>query len=151
MKTHFKTLMTSFLFLALFALPALADGTGNTGNDAVVTEIRQVPAFTGIDVGSAFNVYITKGEPIEVKVETEEEHLSKITTEVNGNILFIKSKGIRNANKLNIYITLPVLDYVNASGASSLKGEGTFEVQKFHLEAEGASNVSLALNTEELK
>ncbi len=151
MKPNAKNILLIAAVLIISSLsPAIAGGgVGSTA--AVKTEIRNVPPFTGVDAGGAFNVYITKGEPIEVKVETDEEFLEKITTEVSNNVLYIKSKGIRNPGKLNIYITLPVLQYLNASGASSFKCEGVFEADEFTLEASGATNVSLAINVKTLK
>jgi len=151
MKPNVKNIILLAVSVIIFGLnPATAVTTGNK-TAAVKTEIREVPAFTGVDAGGAFNVYITKGEPIELKVETDEEFLEKITTEVSNNILSIKSKGMRNPSKLNIYITMPALSYLNASGASSFKCEGVFEADELVLEASGAANVNLAMSVKNLK
>lgn len=148
MKTRINLL--AILLMALIGLnQTLMAGVETTVSDVTI-ETRNVSAFTGIEVGGAFNVFIKQGETIEVKVETDAKLQEKVVTEVSGNILQISSKGLRNPEKLNIYITMPIFNMLDASGASTVKSDGLLKGEKLELEASGASNVTLAIDYQDL-
>ncbi len=116
------------------------------GNKNVTTVERDVPAFTGIEAGGALKVYISKGEVQSVKIETDENLQQNVMTKVDGDILQISSKGIKNPTKLNAYIVVKELKSVKVSGASTIQGESLFETNDFKVTASGASSVQLDLD-----
>jgi hypothetical protein len=122
-----------------------------SGNKNVVTQDRQLSSFNAIDVGGAVNLMIQKGESQSVKIETDENLLDKITTEVSDEILKIGSKGIKNATKTNVYVTTTILKALNAHGAVDVTGESLFEADEFTIEGSGASSVKMALDVNYLK
>ena len=122
-----------------------------SGNKNVITQERQLPAFNAIDAGGSVNVMVQKGTSQSVKIETDENLLDKITTEVSDNVLKVGSQGIKNATKTNVYITTTELVALNAHGAADVTGESLFEASEFILEASGASSVKLDLDVNFLK
>lgn len=128
--------------------------TADVAGDDVTLQVRQTGSFSGIDVGGAFNVILTIGEPVEVKVETDEELQEKIGTEVKGDVLYISTLGsLRNPSKMNIYIRVPSLSSLNSGGASTVKmAEGQkLATGEFSLTAHGAANVTLTLDVNEME
>ncbi len=121
-----------------------------SGNKNVVNQERPVEPFTGIDVGGAFNVYLTIRDQFSLIIETDENLLEKITTKIRNEKLTITSSGIRNASKLNIYVSAPEISYVNVSGAATLKSDNTLAADYLELIASGASNLSLDVDVDEL-
>ncbi|HBZ66468.1 MAG TPA: hypothetical protein DEO70_06495 [Bacteroidales bacterium] len=124
------------------------------GSEDVTIQVRETGSFSGIDVGGAFNVYISIGDPVQVKVEIDEELQSKVGTEVRGGILYISTLGsLRNPSKMNVYITVPTLNNVNAGGAATLKMvEGqTISGESLSITAHGAANIRLFVDLKEIE
>lgn len=113
--------------------------------EGISKENRQISAFTGIDVGGAFDVYLSQGEVAEVVVETETDHLGNIRTIVNKGILEISSKGVKNSDKLNLYVTAPAIDRIDIHGAASLEGMTPLRGEQLKIKASGASDSKLEL------
>lgn len=148
-----KTKHTAFAGLLLAVLiiasgPLLAQRL--TGNKNVVSQERTVENFNGINVGGAFVVFFTQKNEVTLKVEADENLMDAITTKVKGDHLHISSSGLRNATKLNIYVTAPELNYINVSGAARFEGQNTLSAANLELIASGASEVNLDLEADEL-
>jgi len=84
-------------------------------------------------------------------VETDEENIDKVITEVNGNVLEIHSRNIRNSSKLTIYVNCININRIEASGASKVIGEKTINATQLSIEASGAADIKLVLNTSDLQ
>ncbi len=136
--------------LALIAAYSFSQAQ-ESGNNNVITQDRQLPAFNSIDAGGSVNVFIQKGEPQSVKIETDENLMDKVTTEVSNNVLTIDSKMIKNATKLNVYVTTGELIFLHAHGAANVTGQSLFEADQFILEANGASSIGLDIDVNFLK
>lgn len=122
-----------------------------SGNKNVIIQERDVPAFKGIDAGGSLDVYLQVGEVHSVKVETDENFQEKVTITMSGDILEIKSKGIKNPTKLNAYITLPELTYLKAGGATNITGETLFEADEMEIIVSGAASVKMDIDVEYLE
>ncbi len=138
MKT-FKITFT-LLVVVLIAFSQLVNAQ-ETGNKNVVKETRDLPAFTGISAGGALSVVVEISDMQSVTIETDENLLDKVQTEVKGDILYIKSYKLKNPSKLQAYIKLPNFEKLSASGATDIKCPSPIENNEFHLDASGASSV----------
>lgn len=127
--------------IALLVLPAFTINA----QEEVTEETRQVSTFTGIDVGGAFDVYISQGETTEVIVETQRKLLEKVRTSVDDGILELSTRGIKNAKVLKVFIMVPELNSIDIHGAASLNGKTPFKGKTMDITASGASDGSLEL------
>ncbi len=150
MNTLNKTLFSiAFSFAIIFmGIPASAQKI--KGNKKVTKETRSIGTFTGIDVGGAFNIYLSQQEETSLIVEADENLLERISTEVKGESLLIKSNGIKNARSLNIYISAPSISEIKISGAANLKGENVLSGESLYIKASGASSVELNVDVNDL-
>lgn len=149
-KLNVVHLMILFLFVSGIATASVLPGNIR-GNGKIEKEERKVESFKGVVAGGAFDVYLKQGNETSLFVEADENLLPVIKTEVRGDILRISTtEGIKNSNKLNIYITMPLLEKLEVSGACEVKGEGRFNMENLELEASGASEVELIINTSSL-
>ena len=121
------------------------------GNKNVVKEERAVKNFRGIDVGGAFNVFIEQAGEQNLLIEADENLLGKIKTVVRDEILFISSSNIKNATKLNVYIKTPGINFIDASGASTVKSSDILKSDDFFLKASGATRVTIEIKTGKLE
>ncbi len=122
------------------------------GNGKVVSEEREVKNFHGLEAGGVFQIFYRQGDSLSLTVETDENILPDIKARVKDGILELETKGnISDITKLNVYITSPVLDYVNISGASSFTSKGRINSNSFDLETSGAAQFTSGLRSKETK
>jgi len=117
---------------------------GIRGDGKVVKQEREISSFDGIDVGGAFEVFLTQGETEKLVIEADENLLDIIDTEVRGGTLNIRTtEDIRESTKLNIYITFKDLEEIDVSGACDMIGENKFKLGDIELDCSGASELEL--------
>lgn len=149
MKTHSKIRL--FLILAFVSLFAFQSSAQKTGSGNVVGKNITVSSFTGINVGGAMKVTLIQAEEQSVYIESDDNLFSEISAEVKNGILDLSTRNIRKATKLSAIITAPEINYVDASGASEVKGENVLNTTTFTLKASGASNVVLEIEADNLE
>jgi hypothetical protein len=118
-------------------------GGGVKGSGNIKTETRDLPKFTGIDSGGAVEMEITAQKTQHVEIETDDNILPLITTEVKGDTLYISSeKRLSWNNPVKIRISVEDLDSLNISGASKAVATNV-KADNFKLDISGASKVKL--------
>jgi len=78
------------------------------GNKKIVFQERTVSAYSQIKILGNADIVLTDGNIGQIKVETSENVLSYVTTEVKGDILVIKLKhyGVNYVPKLKVYVPI---------------------------------------------
>ena len=138
-----------FLSLAiLLALPScIIDGwdQGISGKGNVVEEVRDIDGFTGVKVSSGIDVYLSQGNNFEVKVEADENLHEVILTELEGNMLLVKTErmNIRNAKSKKVHVTLPELTALKISSAGDLVGQTRFSCEDLRISVSSAGDLSI--------
>ena len=114
-------------------------------------ETRSVGSFTEISLGISANVYLKQGNTIHLELEGYEEDLQKIITEVDGDRLRIKHDGKWfggwKQEKVNIYITMPIIEGLSVSGSGDIVGEGKFKSNHLDLSISGSGDIDLDIET----
>ncbi|MDP2422875.1 MAG: DUF2807 domain-containing protein [Bacteroidales bacterium] len=135
-------------FMAAFTIVLCDQLSAQTvkGNKTVTIEEYNVGSFDAIEVGSAFNVVLRKGDTPSVKIETDENLQKQITLKVKEKTLSIGSKGMNNPTKLNVFVTFTELRSLDLNGAANLKSESPIESARFDLDISGAAKANLDIN-----
>lgn len=145
--TSLKLAAIAICFLVSFnAGYAQSKGSGN-----IVKQDRTLPNFTAIEVGSAFYVKLNQGSPTVVTVETDDNYIDKVKTEVNNDKLEITSSGLNNPSALKVYITVPDLKDIEISGAAKIESTGNLNFSNLSLDASGASKTTIEIESQVLK
>ncbi|MCK4678103.1 MAG: DUF2807 domain-containing protein [Bacteroidales bacterium] len=151
--------MNSSLFLVILLLSFLSVSSGChyfiegvDGNGVVVSEDRPVKPFSAIQIGGAFEVILTQGDKVSLKIEADENLLDYIITDVRGGKLIIETeREIRNCKELKAYITFVELESLALSGAVEMMGEGRLEFDELNIDASGATEINMDITAEVLK
>ncbi len=115
------------------------------------TEQRDLSGFTGVDAGGVFDIEIQKASQFSVSIEAGEELLPLIETEVSNQTLRIKfDRSVRNVDDVKVFISMPELNHVDLSGASSVQVESGFVAEKFSLDMSGAASAVLDVAVNQL-
>ncbi len=125
------TIMRKYLLL-LAALPIVLGscrhfwGRRIHGNGNVKTEEHTVSPFRELHVSSTINVYVSQGELKPIKIVGDENLLSYIEIEQDGDELVIKNKNgvnLESDGDLKLYVTAPQFRKITVSGAGDIVGE----------------------------
>lgn len=119
---------------------------GEKGSGNLVTETREVDAFTAIDVSGAINldVMVAADADPSVTVTYDDNIVDQVVTRVSGDTLVLEFDG--NVNLTGgaarvIAVTMNELNALQASGATAVKATGS--TSTLELDSSGASSVDL--------
>jgi len=150
MKPLLKRRITSLTLIAIaVSMLPFFTFSQTEGSGTVQKQNRPLPPFTKIEVGSAFTVILSTGEP-NVIVETDDNLGQNIETLVNDGVLQINSSGIKNPTSLKVYVTAPNITDIGLSGAARLESKGVLEFPVLHLSATGASRANIEVSSQEV-
>jgi hypothetical protein len=139
MKTLHGALAAPIILLSLVSAPSSVD--------AQQRQSRPLAGFDAIEVGGGIDLFVRKGDAFTVEVQASEDDAAKIITEVVGKTLQIKRKSSLGlfhwGDAGSVYVTLPVLVSLDASGGSDVKGEGTFASDDLRIAASGGSDLTM--------
>ncbi len=138
------------VFIAMIILIS-SSCIGNKNLTPVISEERDVPPFQAIKVQNGIDVYITYGPKDKIKVETNENTMQYLITEVRNDVLriYFKRSGVW-FREARVYVTTNQLKEIDASGGSDVKSENTIDADDLKLKASGGSDIELAVNATNL-
>jgi len=133
---------------ASFAMAAFSQKTINDPN----AQKRQVPSFTGIEVGGGIDLYLSQGTEAVAVSASEIKYRDNIKTEVKNGVLHIYYDANSNFHvewgnrKLKAYVSFKNLDQLEGSGGSDIKVDGTITVPTLSLHVSGGSDFDGKVN-----
>ena len=149
MRTIKNLFLQPFFFLLSCCRPVI-------GNKKIVFQERTVSAYSQIEILGSADVVLTEGEVGQIKVETSENVLPYVITEVKGETLVVKLKhyGVSYVPKLKVYV--PIDEKFNkitiaGKGDVTLGEHFSIELQTLEVIIKIQGNVQLQGKTEVLK
>ena len=145
------------LFSVLFATTGCyIDGNGNPfdcvrADGDIVTKELSISNFTGVKLAVNADVFITQGDDFLVEVKGSDNIVDLIETKVQNDIWIIDfDQCVRNVKQLEIFITMPTIEYLKVSGSGLIRGENTFTVNDVELYISGSGDMDLALEGDDI-
>jgi hypothetical protein len=121
------------------------------GSGTLRTEVRTVGGFTGLDISGATRAEVAVGPAPSLKIETDDNLLPLVATEVRGGALHIYfTAPVSTQHGLRAWITTPRLERTEVSGASELTARGV-HAGRLALSFSGASHGKLQGQAEALE
>jgi len=113
-------------------------------------EARDLEGFDSIAVGGGVDVYLRQGDGFRVEVDS-----ARIDTDVRGGTLVVGRRAslfgwFSFGDSGAVYVTLPTLVSVTASGGSDVESEGRISGSELEIRASGGSDVALEVAVERL-
>ncbi len=147
----FSTLKGIGIAIVIFLLFSFTFLNRINGSGNLVKEERSVSTFNSIEAGGAFEIIIVKGDKQSLIIETDDNIIEKVISNVNNGELELSTKGnINNPTKMMVYITMAELKDIDLSGAASLTSESRFENDDMDFELSGASSSELRIKCNKL-
>jgi hypothetical protein len=113
--------MKKLLMLSLVSIMALSSCNWHRihGNGSIKTETRDVPAFEAITCDGSYDVQIDCQVKQSLTIETDDNLLPRIKTEVHNNTLHIYTKGfLLPSNRIRIAVSVPNINGFTANGST---------------------------------
>lgn len=138
--------MKHFIFLALTAVVLTScskDRISASGDK--ITETRNPGNFTGVNANGANDVHISFGNEYKVTLRGSDNLIPHFKTEIMSNILYLKYDGVNiNRDDIEIYITLPLINYVSLSGSGEVDIKGAFpQADSFKVNISGSGEIDV--------
>lgn len=116
------------------------------------TETRTPGHFTKVHSGGSWEVILVEGNKEEIKIEAKGVELSKVKTEIEGDVLSVGLvKGSYNNVKLKFYITYKQLEGVKCSGSGAIEVTSPVRTEAFYAGLSGSGDIIMEkLEAEEL-
>lgn len=147
------------IFIFLFAVSLVLSGC-NAENQTNVNvknpnsgriETRNLADFKKIKAGDTVNLEIVVQKDFSITVETSENELKYVLTEVNGDTLIIKTTDkITSVNKAKVKISLPELIGLELSGTSEADVSGA-KSESIELAANNFTRIKISGEVKKLK
>ncbi len=114
-------------------------GTGET-----VEEIRTGSPFSGIDMSTHAQVFISQGESYHVSVVAPfnlQPHI--ITRHAGNNLILENDRCIRNRiNEIQVFITMPDVQRLNIAGSGTINLQDEWDTENLSLTVSGSGKIS---------
>lgn len=144
--------------LAFFSLVILVFASGcrefssrrERGSGNIQSQTRSVSGFHSVDVSGAIDIYVKQDSVTSVKVEADDNILQYVEVHSEGSTLNIYTSGgirLRPSRKIKVYISNPVYQSFEASGACSITGESRIvSTETLRISLTGASDGKLEID-----
>ena len=127
-----------------------------TPSDVIITEVREVSGFTGIEISTFGRVNLSQGESESVSIQGSDNVVPVIRTTVRNGVLLIDTDeniyitGMNGSNVLTFTIVVKDLTSLTISGAADVEMNG-LSTSNFKFTMSGAGQLGLdALNADSL-
>ena len=118
------------------------------GSGHVITEKREVSGFDAVSLSGIGDVTLTQGENESLEIETEDNIISHIVTEVKGSTLYIyedqtaSRTSVQPSRPINFNLAIKNLKSFDLSGAGSIH-TATLKADSLSISISGAGNITL--------
>lgn len=146
-------------FLALIIAVALAscnliDRVRVRGNGKLTAKDYHLKEFKSIEISGEKSLALKKDSVLKVRIETDENLIDLLDVRVNNGVLSVSARDgywIDPTDKVRIYVSMPFLKNLRASGASEVQTDGRFaQDEKLGIELSGASEGMLNLRAPDI-
>ncbi len=145
-----KTISTTAKLLVVAILSSCAMGIKGKGQ--VERTVIEPESFTYIEVSGFFNVHYRQGPIHEVTLVTHENISEYVTITIDDNEISAEiSDKVSDADKLDLFITSPVLESIRISGACDFESANTIAGDYLSIRGSGASEVDAEVRVSKLE
>lgn len=147
----------AFLLTANGCIIVSDDNSGNvfpclSGEGPMETVDIGLPPFTGVELRSDVDVFLSQGPVQEVELRAHANLIDELILEVDGGDLEIRARNcIASGSRPQVFITMPQLGRVVNSSAAPVTGESAFVSGKLEISVPGSGDVNLATIADAVK
>lgn len=124
--------------------PLIIGDTCLRGTGAVITEMRDLGNFTGIQNAIPASVFISQGPVEAVRIDGPSNILAEIITTISNNTLNIRiDECIEDIGSIDVYVTIPNIERLIVTGVGNMSTTEAIDVDELNITLTGVGNFSL--------
>ncbi|MCG8421514.1 MAG: DUF2807 domain-containing protein [Proteobacteria bacterium] len=121
-----------------------------SGQGAITTQKRELPAFTKVLNQGSAAIHLTQGTPHSARVEAHPNILPLVRVEVSGRTLTIATKGCTRDAPVRVHITAESFAEIISSGSGDIAADQTIKGERLAVTTNGSGGLSMAVAVDEL-
>jgi hypothetical protein len=107
--------------------------------------------FEGVKLEIDADVFITRGSDYELIVSAQENIFDNLDFDIDRGILKIKQDECTwNHSNIDIYITMPEVEYVGIAGSGDITSTSVFKTDEIELEILGSGDIDFAVESDDI-
>lgn len=141
-----KTLSISLFLMAttFFLSSCIVSVNAESGNGKIITENRPTSvSIESIELNGSADVVIEQGSKSSITVETDENLMKNIITELRGNTLHISSTGSISPTKLRIYVLMNKVNSLATNGSGDILAKYKISGEGLRIRTNGSGDILL--------
>lgn len=143
-----KRLNIIFIVLMSFSFLSFADNAFSAmycvkGSGKIITESRNYGSFDYIILEGSANLYLNQTNNNEIRIETDDNIIPLIKTEIAGNKLIISNIKSICPRRLNIYVNFRSIKGIKISGSGDIFTNSPINSKELTLIVDGAGNIQI--------
>lgn len=116
------------------------------GRGEIVSEVRELDNFSKLEIDVPAEIFIHVGEFPKVSIQTHENIIGKIETNVHSNTLTIESQlCIGSVKKLRIDLVVTDLNSISLNGSGNVKFKSQIKTDYFDVKVNGSGGIVIDL------
>ena len=138
-----------YLSLILLISVTISCNNSKRGSGNIIKETRQVKAFDGITASGSVNVDVQTGATASVIVETDDNIMTFVETNVSGGTLNIKLNSINNLRNSTVYVHVitPEIKSLSSSASAEIVSNNILATkEKFVIKASSGSSINVNID-----
>lgn len=146
-----KYITLGFLIITVFFLYGCDADLGEKGDGNVITEQREISAYSRISLGGAYEVRLQKSTRPGISITTDANLMDLIEVSVSGKTLEVNSrKRIRPTESVILTIEYQTLEELEVSGAAEVRADEVLRGEYLTVDMAGAGDIELELEQQNL-
>lgn len=125
-------------------------GNCEEGDGPRVERVLSMPGFTGVKLSCDAKVFITQGDVFEVVAVGEQNVIDELELDVQDGTWTVEFDDCMRDYDLEIFVTMPDVEYLGVSGSGEIRGDNFFTVQDIVLRVSGSGGICVGLYAEEV-
>jgi hypothetical protein len=114
------------------------------GSGNIVSQVRAVGSFTGIQVTNLANVYVTQNPTESLRIEADDNIITRVgTSVVNGVLVVGLSEGSYNHVTVRVYASMAAVKRLESNGAAAMVSTNALQTDSITCRIVGAGNITL--------
>jgi Putative auto-transporter adhesin, head GIN domain len=138
-----------YISIIAIIILATACNNGRRASGNIITETRNVSAFTKVSAAASIDVDVQQGAETSVIVEADDNLIKYVETKVEGDELKIRLKNISiwNEATIKVHVISPKYDGFSASSSAEIIGKNTItSSSKIKLNASSSAKINMEID-----
>lgn len=123
----------------------------DSGEGDIITKQINMPSFTGLKLDISADVFITQGDEQLIEVKGQENIIELLQLDVQDDTWKVEfDRCVRNHEKLEIFVTIPVVDELRIAGSGTISSTNFINGEKISLKISGSGDMDLGIQAQEI-